>query len=736
MAQHNQFISVVKEIIEQYGSENNPIKSEKINKMIKDRFRDEACERKTVGRILKQLREEYGVEDEDVWKNPKQRLHYNVYERDSSDICNDYWFEYRGDGNDLTDGEIMFLMDAVQFSRHISKKDAEKIMKKLLLIAPDSFKNDVPDYKKIDDDYRPVSEHFFEGLKNINKGIRDDRKISFHRTEYNLKLKRVRVTDSPLTVNPITVVSFDGNYYLIFCEKGSSVIKNCRVDMISDVKVLDESCDVDDMEIRNIKKHPEEYIVEHQYMSSGAPVEAVLQIDRGILGDVVEAFGPRIKVDDDDSDALTVYIRSSEKGIIDWALKNGEYAEVVEPDYLRELIKDRSSRIYASYQEGDYEIYYREKIAEAGRTRRLMLLNINLNERELHRDLKGIRTASFRNNKITDFSFLTWYEDLEDLSIANNRISDTDFFTELQKLRCLNLMNTGITDLEFLRDLDRIRRLSIKEVTLENVDAIYDLPELRFLNVNKPVARLIDTKRLKKVYGDSLTYTVGEGVGLIPSMSRNLPSKDNHFIKREADRLKDFAVIAVADPKVRTRLAESVEVGIRSRDKMFTFIDGSGDSSVKVKLYENINEFTSPEYTWYVSYDGTAPETEGSFDAEQICGILIYKRDHGLKQVAMFRREIRDSRNDEDKYSKTYTGLRALIRYTIDNRIGWAEVSGGSERVFCHVCTMDDIIDPAALKNGKIIKEIKIDEDGYHYHRREEGGKKSVRRIAYGHIDS
>ena len=55
-------------------------------------------------------------------------------------------------------------------------------------------------------------------------------------------------------------------------------------------------------------------------------------------------------------------------------------------------------------------------------------------------------------------------------------------------------------------------------------------------------------------------------------------------------------------------------------------------------------------------------------------------------------------------------------------------------KMYTILCTaIDEVIDPSVIK--KVYKDAKIDEDGYHYSRREAGGKKSVRKIAYGIIE-
>ena len=55
------------------------------------------------------------------------------------------------------------------------------------------------------------------------------------------------------------------------------------------------------------------------------------------------------------------------------------------------------------------------------------------------------------------------------------------------------------------------------------------MPNLTRLVVNKPVSKLIDRKKLKQVYGDSVQYIVADGKGL--SYMQSLPPAENADLK-------------------------------------------------------------------------------------------------------------------------------------------------------------------------------------------------------------
>ena len=63
--------------------------------------------------------------------------------------------------------------------------------------------------------------------------------------------------------------------------------------MITDLEVLDETYTHSAARSEAVN-HPEDYIVEHCYMSSGKPVDVLLDVDMSIIGDVIDSFGKKI----------------------------------------------------------------------------------------------------------------------------------------------------------------------------------------------------------------------------------------------------------------------------------------------------------------------------------------------------------------------------------------------------------------------------------------------------------
>jgi predicted DNA-binding transcriptional regulator YafY len=736
MVEHNKIHTLVYDVIKRYASEENPIDQNDILRKLLDNP-DNACERKTVSRALERLRVMYGKDEEGNWLNEDIKLHYDVVTRNTSPIYKRYWLEICKDEG-FTDEELMFLMVAVQFSKHVENGFAEEIVQKLTNLSNNKYTGVFEFHTKVNAKNIPIRKDFFLTLGDINEAIRHRTMISFFVNDYGTDKKLHRVGDRPLEVKPYRIVVSDGYFYLLCSEKDSSVIKNIRIDKITEVKETDEAFRYT-KEQEKALFYPNEYLVEHRYMNNGESVKVVLQIERSILGEVIDSFGDKITISSDreTSNRLTVHLKSSERDIIDWAMRYGEYAVVVEPEYLRQEIISRANHLVRSYiDEEDTEIYYLELIERAREFGRLFLRNIDLNDYDSYKNMPDVIRASFNHNGIADFSFLQSYSSLKELSISRNEISDPDVISGLSNLRGLDLSMTGITDLDFLNGMDNLTRLSLHEYSIENVEALYSLPNLKFLTVNKPVSRLIDKQRLKRTYGSDFIYNESDHMEYSPLFMNNLPPKEPLTMRRFFENDFEFSTCELRDLSARKELSTRIYTGtdrILALNKDF-HIYSACDSNERLNLYKDFDSYTGSEYSWFVTYEGTSEEP----DLNRIYAISIFKRDHGLKLVCMARKRLRKSDFPEDSVvrlrDRNYFVEKKHIRYILDNNIGWAELDEHLENSFRRVSTIDNVINPTLLIDNKVIDNITVDSDDYHYCRLNDKGK-TVKKIAYGHIE-
>ena len=741
MIKHNKCIDLVFDIIKKNATEDKPLgQAEILRKLEEDP--DNACDRRTVSRALNSLIEKYGKDEDGDWIDENIHLNYTVVPRGDAPIIKDYWLEFLYE-DDFTDEELMFLMDAVQFSKHVDKASAEEITKKLVKLSHNQYSGIFEFHTKINEKNVPVRKDFFTILGDINDAIHRQRMVTFYNNAFDTDKKLHRIGNEPVKVCPYRVIVADGNYYLLCGEKDSNIIKRYRIDRISDVTILDEKSTHSAARV-NAALRSNEYIVEHCYMNVGETVKVRLEIDKSVLGEVIDAFGTGIKIEPvhHTSNRLIVQVKSSEKDIIDWAMRYGEYAVILDPDYLREEIRERAHLIRCAYNDENPDIEYQEQIKKIERFGLLYLNNIDLNRQYTYRELTGIRRATFRRNGIKDFSFLSSYNELLELTLSHNEIGNPGVISELTNLRVLALDMTGITNLDFLRGLENLTRLSIHEYTLENIEELYSLPKLRILTVNKPVSKLIDRRRLRRADGNPVEIIVSNRADRgMHGMSESLPRETSSIMRRNAEAMESFVTCELTDSAVKSSLVSKINSGTDRiySDKRFSIVDYSSFGYERIDLYEDIESFAGDEYTWYVTYEGPVADNITDVDEDRIFSISIFKQDHGLKLVGMAEISFYSVERNDPRFSeirrKTYPANLAHVKYLLDNQIGWGELSGYVERIYRHAGTINNLINPAILVNHNVFREIEIDDDGYHYNRTVEGEKKSVKMIAYGHID-
>ena len=734
MIEHNECLQLVFDIIKKYATEIEPIDQNRIIAIMK-KDGSEGCERKTVSRYLGKLRDRYGYDDEKhCWKNDDIRLHYRITARSSSPIYDRYWFEIIDD-DAFTDEELLFLMDAVQFSKHVDPKTAEEITNKLSALSSHRYSSMFKYAPKVNEKDVPFNKAFFLNLGEIRKAILLSCKISFYNNQYGTDKKLHHTSEKPVVTCPYNVVVNNGNYYLLCGEFRSHAIKSYRIDMITDLEVLDETYTHSAARSEAVN-HPEDYIVEHCYMSSGKPVDVLLDVDMSIIGDVIDSFGKKIRIEpaEDGGNRVTVRITSTEKDAIDWVMRYGEYASILEPDYLVEEMRIRARNIDRAHSDDYSEERYHSAVEER-RTDMLILNHVDLNGKESYKHLEGVTRARFSDNRIKDFSFLSSYTQLRDLTISHNEIADPGVLSGLSSLVFLNLSMTGITDLEFLRGLTGLRSLTLKEYTLENVEALYSLPDLKSLAVNRPVSKLIDRRRLKEVYGENFRYSVNSS-GYMNRFDDALPLENRRISPKGADVdvLTRLSTNKLTDASLKAELISMMFVRTYPGPEIrFRVYEGTVEGSEKTDINIDPSILAGEDYTWYVTY-------EDELNAGNIRVISIFRHDHGNKLTVLARRFSERPDTDDIKARMEAFRKREITMYRhfdhmYEFRYGWAEVSGRAEMLFSRYSIMSDLIKPAELKNKKVFDGIEADDDGYHYYRKVQGMKRRVRKICYGHIE-
>ena len=303
----------VLEILRKYSDENHLLTYSQIIEKLKDNY-DIDIERKTVARDIDILI----ANDFDIVKCGNKGL----YLRERK----------------FTEGELLFLVDAIYSSRSIptkyTKDLVDKIMDDYSIYEKKKYNHlEKLDNKKLD------NKQIFYIIELLNEAIEQGKKVEFQYNIYDIGKKLKPKKDGKIyKVNPYFLVNNHGKYYLVCNYDKYDNLGNYKIDCISNIKVLDEK-------IKPLKSLPgldkfsiKQYIEEHIYMFAGNSVKAKIKIDsENRISEVVDWFGDGIQLYKINNE-IFAEVSVNEEALIYWAMQYGQAVEILEPEATRKKI--------------------------------------------------------------------------------------------------------------------------------------------------------------------------------------------------------------------------------------------------------------------------------------------------------------------------------------------------------------------------------------------------------------
>ena len=311
------------QILEKYSDENHPLTQEEIAHYLSNDYGIE-IERKAISRNLALLKEA-GIEIEFINKTG------NYLRRE---------FE---------DSELRLLIDGIRFSKYIKKSYSDDIVDKLLEMGSPSLRESMSAVKYVSGNSEIKEAQLFLRIDDLSAAISEKRKVAFRYLEYDVNKELSPVWGEKIIVTPKELVAANGNYYLIGLIEGNTQYTNFRLEKIRDITILDDIADTS--AIFDLK----EYLSTHPLMYCGEPVTATLRVSIIIMGDVVDFFGTDFTIQEKEidgnelTDYIEIVVRANEWDIIDFALRNAYFVEVLSPNNIRLKLKRNAQSLIEKY---------------------------------------------------------------------------------------------------------------------------------------------------------------------------------------------------------------------------------------------------------------------------------------------------------------------------------------------------------------------------------------------------
>lgn len=254
---------------------------------------------------------------------------------------------------DFEDGELMYLVDAVNSSNSIPAKQVKDLIDKLTKSCSKYQKSKYKATNKIDVVSKSKNKEIFYIIEVLNEAIEKGNKVSFCYNEYKVSKELTpRFKGKEFIINPYFLVNSRGKYYLVCNYDKYNNLSNYKIDCISNIKILDEP--IKPMkELENLHGFSKEkYIKEHIYMTYGNSVFATLKLDEPkYLGDVIDWFGDSVSVSEDKDGSVMVSLNVNEQALTYWAMQYGKHVQVISPEETKNKIKLALEEVLKKYNQ-------------------------------------------------------------------------------------------------------------------------------------------------------------------------------------------------------------------------------------------------------------------------------------------------------------------------------------------------------------------------------------------------
>ncbi len=259
--------------------------------------------------------------------------------------------------HDFDDYQIHLLTEAILFSKNIPQSEARDLIEKLSRLGGvDSRKKLSKNLYKLNtvSQDKVTNQQIVNNIGIIDEAIEKGRQISFIYNDYGKDKKlhpRKLIDGEPMkrTASPYSIVIGNERYYLLCNYNEYDNALKIRIDKMTDIEILKTHIKPKNS-VKGLKESAYS-LAELLYMQPGEPERTVLRVNKKIISDLVDWFGKGVKFGEEDENSIVCEVRVVPKSMKFWAMQYCEYVEVLEPESLREDIKDSMRSAWRKYND-------------------------------------------------------------------------------------------------------------------------------------------------------------------------------------------------------------------------------------------------------------------------------------------------------------------------------------------------------------------------------------------------
>ena len=335
------------DILRQY-TDSNPEHRLNQNDIIEilERDYDIKADRKSVKRNLTSLWEMgYLVE----WEETRRMYPNKEGEMEESFIQHDFYLD-RDPEKDFDDSELRLLIDSLLFSKHVPYSQCRKLVGKLKGLSNNWFKSRIRFISKLPET-APENTELFYTIDVLDEAIAENKQVAFTYNKYGTDKKLHPRREQEYIVNPYQMAATNGRYYLICNYDNHPEVAHCRLDRITNIRLLDAPRKPED-EVIGLKDWTlPKHMAEHLYMFGGESVRVSFRMKMKIIDDVIDWFGSDIVFTDETEDEVTAHVTVNWHAMRHWALQYCRHVCVLSPNDLVQTVKEDLQNALNYYQD-------------------------------------------------------------------------------------------------------------------------------------------------------------------------------------------------------------------------------------------------------------------------------------------------------------------------------------------------------------------------------------------------
>lgn len=309
-------------ILTEYTDENHLLSRKEIQGILKKEYGIE-IDRRTFYSALEVL-DKMGI---DIATYEENRKGYYLRERQ---------FEF---------SEVMLLCNAIHASGYIPRKASTDLVDKLLSTQSKFQEKAYHDEIYLPNPKKTENKELLLNIEVISSAIRNHHGIQFAYYSYNYHKKLVeRHPGKIYAMNPQYIIYQDSKPYLIAIDPETNDYRHFRLDRIR--KITEDERKTEKVD----RKDPYSYAENRLFMYSGEKIDFTARCSMKILDYMIELFGKNVGIHKEDEDHFILHAISTKQDIIWLSQEYLDAMEILEPEDIRNEIKDNLESCLARYR--------------------------------------------------------------------------------------------------------------------------------------------------------------------------------------------------------------------------------------------------------------------------------------------------------------------------------------------------------------------------------------------------